>query len=466
MNGLPNFFMNTPCARKRFAIQVVLATAVVGIVAGVSTQTEDSPKVVRPTVVEINMNHMIQPVSAEYMLRGIRHANEINAAAVLIVLSTPGGLEKSLREMIKGMIESEAPVIVYVSPSGSRAASAGFFLLLAADVAVMAPGTNTGAAHPVLLGGQKIPEVMEKKIVNDTSAYIRSIASKRGRNVELAEEGVRESRSFTEKEALEGNLIDAVASSAEEIFEELDGKTIQRFDNGTTVMQVAGARVELYSMTRRERVLSRIVEPNIAFLLAALGVIGLYIEFTHPGLILPGVAGAISLVLALFAFNLLPINGTGVLLLVLAVVLFVLEAQIASHGILAAGGVISMIIGALILIDSPLPGAQIHLATALGVAIPMGIITVILLRAVLAAHRRKALTGDAGMIDARGVTQTELSLQGTVFVRGEIWNARSRGKIPKGASIRVKSMDGLTLVVEPLEDPSEGAQLSPQGETK
>jgi membrane-bound serine protease (ClpP class) len=466
LNGLPNFFMNTPCARKRFAIQVVLATAVVGIVAGVSTQAEDSPKVVRPTVVEINMNHMIQPVSAEYMLRGIRHANEINAAAVLIVLSTPGGLEKSLREMIKGMIESEAPVIVYVSPSGSRAASAGFFLLLAADVAVMAPGTNTGAAHPVLLGGQKIPEVMEKKIVNDISAYIRSIASKRGRNVELAEEGVRESRSFTEKEALEGNLIDAVASSAEEIFEELDGKTIQRFDNGTTVMQVAGARVELYSMTRRERVLSRIVEPNIAFLLAALGVIGLYIEFTHPGLILPGVAGAISLVLALFAFNLLPINGTGVLLLVLAVVLFVLEAQIASHGILATGGVISMIIGALILIDSPLPGAQIHLATALGVAIPMGIITVILLRAVLAAHRRKTLTGDAGMIDARGVTQTELSLQGTVFVRGEIWNARSRGKIPKGASIRVKSMDGLTLVVESLEDPSEGAQLSPQGETK
>ena len=466
MNGLPNFFMNTPCARKRFAIQVVLATAVVGIVAGVSTQAEDSPKVVRPTVVEINMNHMIQPVSAEYMLRGIRHANEINAAAVLIVLSTPGGLEKSLREMIKGMIESEAPVIVYVSPSGSRAASAGFFLLLAADVAVMAPGTNTGAAHPVLLGGQKIPEVMEKKIVNDISAYIRSIASKRGRNVELAEEGVRESRSFTEKEALEGNLIDAVASSAEEIFEELDGKTIQRFDNGTTVMQVAGARVALYSMTRRERVLSRIVEPNIAFLLAALGVIGLYIEFTHPGLILPGVAGAISLVLALFAFNLLPINGTGVLLLVLAVVLFVLEAQIASHGILATGGVISMIIGALILIDSPLPGAQIHLATALGVAIPMGIITVILLRAVLAAHRRKTLTGDAGMIDARGVTQTELSLQGTVFVRGEIWNARSRRKIPKGASIRVKSMDGLTLVVESLEDPSEGAQLSPQGETK
>ena len=363
-------------------------------------------------------------------------------------------------------MSSEAPVIVYVSPSGSRAASAGFFLLLAADVAVMAPGTNTGAAHPVLLGGQKIPEVMEKKIVNDISAYIRSIASKRGRNVELAEEGVRESRSFTEKEALEGNLIDAVASSAEEIFEELDGKTIQRFDNGTTVMQVAGARVELYSMTRRERVLSRIVEPNIAFLLAALGVIGLYIEFTHPGLILPGVAGAISLVLALFAFNLLPINGTGVLLLVLAVVLFVLEAQIASHGILATGGVISMIIGALILIDSPLPGAQIHLATALGVAIPMGIITVILLRAVLAAHRRKTLTGDAGMIDARGVTQTELSLQGTVFVRGEIWNARSRGKIPKGASIRVKSMDGLTLVVESLEDPSEGAQLSPQGETK
>lgn len=475
MNRLPDYFyehawfMTTPGYKKRFAVLLALVTAVVGIVsvvAVVSTQAEDSPKMVRPVVVEIDLSHMIQPVSAEYMLRGIRHANEINAAAVLIVLSTPGGLEKSLREMIKGMIESEAPVIVYVSPSGSRAASAGFFLLLAADVAVMAPGTNTGAAHPVLLGGQKIPEVMEKKIVNDTSAYIRSIASKRGRNVELAEKAVRESRSYTEKEALEGNLIDAIASSAEEIFEKFDGKTIQRFNDDAAELHLAGARVEPYSMTRRERFLSQIVEPNIAFLLAALGVIGLYIEFTHPGLIFPGVAGAISLVLALFAFNLLPINGTGVVLLLLAVVLFVLEVQIASHGILAAGGILSMIIGAVILIDSPWPGAQIHLSTALGVAIPMGIITVILLRAALAAYRRKALTGDAGMIGARGVTRTELSPQGSVFVRSEIWNARSRGKIPQGASIRVESLDGLTLVVELLEDPGEGAQLSSQGETK
>ena len=444
--------MTTPGYKKRATISLLLATAIVAVAAVVSTQAEDSPAVVRPTVVEIDLSQMIQPVSVEYALRGIRHANQIDAAAVLIILSTPGGLEKSLREMIKGMIESEVPVIVYVSPSGSRAASAGFFLLLAADVAVMAPGTNTGAAHPVLLGGQKIPEVMEKKIVNDTSAYIRSIASKRGRNVELAEEGVRESRSFTEKEALEGNLIDAVASSAEEIFEKFDGKTIKRFAKGTTVMQVAGARVELYSMTRRERVLSRIVEPNIAFLLAALGVIGLYIEFTHPGLILPGVAGAISLVLALFAFHLLPINGTGVLLLFLAVVLFVLEAQIASHGILASGGILSMIFGALILIDSPWPGAQIHLGTALAVAIPMGIITVILMRLALSAYRKKAMTGDVGMLNSVGVAQTDLDPMGSIFVHGEIWSARSREKIPKGTRVRVRAFEGLMLIVESSQD--------------
>jgi membrane-bound serine protease (ClpP class) len=448
--------------RKRATHYGALLLLAAGV--GVGAVSPDQPGA--GTVVRIDLDEMIQPVSAEYALRGIEHANEIQAEAVLIVLSTPGGLEKSLREIVKGMVDSQVPVIVYVSPSGSRAASAGFFLLIAADVAVMAPGTNTGAAHPVLMGGRQIGKTMEEKIRNDAAAYIRSLAAKRGRNVELAEKGVRESRSYTEKEALEGNLINAVATSTQEIFRNFDGKTIRRFNDETVVLQLAGVKVDPYPMTRRERFLSNIIEPNIAFLLAALGVIGLYVEFTNPGLIVPGVAGAISLVLSLFAFNFLPINWTGVLLLFLAVVLFVLEAQIASHGILAAGGVLSMVIGSLILVDSPWPEARIHLSTALGVAIPLGIITVILLRAALTAHRRKAMTGDAQMLDATGTAQSDLDLTGTVFIRGELWSARSEEKISQDTRVRVKSMEGLILVVEPIADSRPKTESPSGGETK
>jgi membrane-bound serine protease (ClpP class) len=448
--------------RKRATHYGALLLLAAGV--GVGAVSPDQPGA--GTVVRIDLDEMIQPVSAEYALRGIEHANEIQAEAVLIVLSTPGGLEKSLREIVKGMVDSQVPVIVYVSPSGSRAASAGFFLLIAADVAVMAPGTNTGAAHPVLMGGRQIGKTMEEKIRNDAAAYIRSLAAKRGRNVELAEKGVRESRSYTEKEALEGNLINAVATSTQEIFRNFDGKTIRRFNDETVVLQLAGVKVDPYPMTRRERFLSNIIEPNIAFLLAALGVIGLYVEFTNPGLIVPGVAGAISLVLSLFAFNFLPINWTGVLLLFLAVVLFVLEAQIASHGILAAGGVLSMVIGSLILVDSPWPEARIHLSTALGVAIPLGIITVILLRAAITAHRRKAMTGDAQMLDATGTAQSDLDLTGTVFIRGELWSARSEEKISQDTRVRVKSMEGLILVVEPIADSRPKTESPSGGETK
>ncbi len=417
-----------------------------------------------PTVVRIDLDKMISPISAEYTLRGIEHANRTDAAAILIVLSTPGGLEKSLREIVTGVVESKVPVIVYVSPSGSHAASAGFFLLIASDVAVMAPGTNTGAAHPVLMGGAEIGKTMEEKIRNDAAAYMRTLASKRGRNVDLAEKGVRESRSYTEKEAIEGNLIDLVAATEEEIFEKFDGKTIRRFDDETTELHLAGARVEGFPMNRSEEFLARIVEPNIAFLLAAMGVIGLYIEFTHPGLIFPGVAGAISLVLSLYAFHFLPVNFTGVLLLILAIVLFALEAQIASHGILAAGGILSMVIGALILIDSPWPEARIHLLTAVGVALPMGFITVVLLRLVLTSQRRKAVTGDARMLGAVGIAVNDIDATGTVRVLGEIWTGRSQTKIPKWARVRVKALEGLTLVIEPIEVPKGEAHDSPRSQ--
>lgn len=402
-----------------------------------------------PLVVEIDLNDIVEPVSAEYVEHGIAHANQIGASAVLLELSTPGGLESSMREIVQAIISSRVPVITYVAPSGSRAASAGFFILLAGDVAAMAPGTNTGAAHPVMMNGADIGKTMEAKIENDAAAYMRSIAGKRGRNVQLAEDGVRQSKSWTEKEALDNHLIDAVANTPQDLFAQLDGKTIKRFDGSSAVLHLAGERLEVYSMTARERLLSRLADPNIAFILGALGALCLYLEFTHPGMVLPGVAGAIAMVLALYGFHLLPINYTGVLLILIALALFALEVKVASHGVLATGGVIAMVVGALVLIQSPWPGAQIRLSTALSVTLPVAVISVILVRFALVARRRKAVTGEEGMIDAVGVARTDLAPSGKVLVHGELWEARAIGNIPTGSRVRVRKVEGLTLVVEP-----------------
>jgi membrane-bound serine protease (ClpP class) len=404
----------------------------------------------RPVVVEVNLDDVVQPVTSEYVTRGIAYANQIHASAILLELSTPGGLESSMREIISAIVASRVPVITYVAPSGHRAASAGFYILISGDLAVMAPGTNTGAAHPVVLGSPDLGKTMEEKIENDAAAYIRSIADKRGRNTKLAEEGVRQSKSFTESESLNGKLIDAIANSPDAIFSQYDGKTIKRFDDSTTTLHLAGAVIDPYLMTTRERFLSTIADPNIAFILGALGVLCLYIEFTHPGMVAPGVVGAICLVLALFAFHMLPINYAGVLLIVVALALFVIEAKTPSHGVLAAGGVVAMVIGSLILIDSPMPGARIRLATSLSVTFPLAVILVIILRFALASRRRKIVTGEVGMIDSVGTAQTDLEPAGRIFVHGEIWEARTTGKIPKGARVRVRAVEGLTLVVEPV----------------
>ncbi len=410
------------------------------------------PAEVRPVVVEVDLDDVVQPVSEEYVERGIRYANQIDAQAVLLELSTPGGLESSMRNIVQAIISSRVPVITYVAPSGSRAASAGFFILLAGDLAVMAPGTNTGAAHPVMIGGAEIGKTMEAKIENDAAAYIRSFAEKRRRNVQLAEAGVRESKSYTEREALEGHLINAVANSPKDILTQFDGKNTERFDGTTTTLHLRGARIEPYVMTTRERFLSRVADPNIAFILGALGVLCLYIEFTHPGVVAPGVVGAIALILALFAFHLLPINYAGVILILLALTLFVLEAKAATHGVLAAGGIVAMVVGSLILVDSPWPGARIRLATALSVTLPLAVIVVLLVRAALLAKRKKAVTGDAGMIDSVGVARTDLQPQGKVMVHGELWDARAKVKVPAGTRVRVKLVDGLTLEVEPMSE--------------
>jgi membrane-bound serine protease (ClpP class) len=402
----------------------------------------------RPRVVEIKLDMMIHQVSAEYVERGIRYANAQNADAILLELNTPGGLVTATQELVQAIYASRAPVITYVAPSGATAASGGFFVLIAGDLAVMAPGTNTGASHPVLLLGGEPNKTMNEKIESDLASYIRSIAQKRGRNVTLADDAVRKSSSFTDKEALDGKLIDAIESSPRDIFTQYEGKAVPRFNGGSTTLRLADAEVETYPMTHIEALLVWVADPNIAFLLGAIGLLCIYIEFTHPGMVAPGAVGAICLLLALYAFNFLPINYAGVLLIITGLALFALEVKVTSHGVLAAGGVIALVLGAIILVKSPWPEARIHLPTALSVALPLAFITVILLRFAIAAKRRKAVTGEAGMIGLVGVAQTDLDPAGKILVRGEIWGARAAQRIPQGARVRVREIEGLTLVVE------------------
>jgi len=402
----------------------------------------------RPRVVEIKLDMMIHQVSAEYVERGIRYANEQNADAILLELNTPGGLVTATQELVQAIYASKAPVITYVAPSGASAASGGFFVLLAGDLAVMAPGTNTGASHPVDMMGGQPDKTMSEKIENDLASYIRSIAQKRGRNVTLADDAVRKSSSFSDKEALEGKLIDAVEASPSAIFAQYDGKPVQRFSGSPTTLHLANADVETYPMTRIESLLVWVADPNIAFLLGAIGLVCLYIEFTHPGMVAPGVVGAISLVLALYAFNFMPINYAGVLLIITALALFALEAKLTSHGVLAGGGILAMVLGAMILVKSPWPEARIHFPTALSVALPLGFITIVLLRFAIAAKRRKAVTGEAGMIGLVGVAQTDIDPAGEILVHGELWKARAANRISQGARVRVREIEGLTLVVE------------------
>jgi membrane-bound serine protease (ClpP class) len=396
---------------------------------------------------------MIHHVSAEYVMRGIKFANDSHADAVLLELNTPGGLENSMRDIVTAILNSRVPVITYVAPSGASAASAGFFILEAGDLAVMAPGTNSGAAHPVVLGGAEIGKTMEAKIENDAAAYMRSIAGKRGRNSALAEDAVRKSSSYTDKEALDGKLIDAVLSTPSDIFEKYDGKTIKRFNDTTTTLHSKNAEIVPFTMPGLEEFLAWVADPNIAFILGALGLACLYIEFTHPGMVAPGVVGAVALVLAMYAFNLLPINSMGVLLILVGLGLLALEVKMGSHGILAAGGILALLLGALLLVNSPWPQARIHLSTALSVALPLGAITVFLLQLAITAKRRKAVTGEAGMVGSLGVAKTDLEPSGMVLVHGELWEARARQRIEKGARVRVREVEGLTLVVEPAPEP-------------
>lgn len=412
------------------------------------------------TVVELRIDGEIEPVLAEYIVNGIAAAGREHARLVLITLNTPGGLDSSMRSIVQAILRSTVPVAAYVYPTGSRAASAGFFVLLSADIAAMSPGTDTGAASPIMvIGGQpvQIDETLHKKIVNEATAYLRSYVSQRGRNTDLAATAVTEAKAFSQQEALDGKLIDLAASSPEDLLAKLDGRTITRFDGTTVRLALANAAIVPREMTARERFLSRVVQPDAFFILLIVGALGLYIEFTHPGMFAPGVIGGIALVLALFAMHMLPVNFAGLLLIVLSMALFVLEAKFPTHGVLGVGGVIAMILGALMLIRSPLTGGGVSLGTALGVAVPFAVIVVILMRLVLRSRTWKPTTGKEELIGKEGeVTEAVEAAAGTGMVRvhGELWRAASdRANIPRGARVRVKSVEGLLLEVEAVQPP-------------
>ena len=401
-------------------------------------------------ILKVTIDGVIHPITEEVVDRAIREAEANGDSAVLIVLRTPGGLETSMRKMIEKIVASKVPVIIYVSPGGSRAASAGFFLLVSADVAAMAPGTNTGAAHPVVIGQEKVDEIMNAKMTNDSAAFMRSIVAKRGRNVELAEKAVLESVSFTEQEALDQKLIDIVAKDEADLFAQLEGRTITRFNGETQVLKLAGQPVRERVMTLRQRVMNWMMDPNIAFLLLSLGALALYAEFNHPGAILPGVVGLILILLAVFALNLLPTRFAALTLIVIAFVLFALEAKFTSYGVLGAGGVVCMTLGAVLLVDGPIPEMRVQWLTALAISVPFGVIAVFLMTIAMRAMRLKVVTGEQGLVGEVGVAKTPLVPEGKIFVHGEIWNAVSTAPVAVGDEVRVESIDGLTLAVRPV----------------
>jgi len=407
----------------------------------------------RAEVLKIVVNDTIQPISAEYITRAIDEARRRNDQAILIEMNTPCGLVSSTREIIEKISSSPVPVIVYVTPTGGHAGSAGIFILESADVAAMAPGTASGAAHPVTFIGPvqvKPDEEMNRKIENDAAALMRSVTSKRGRSIEAAESAVRESKSFSDQEALAQHLIDYIATSPEDLFRQMNGKTFKRFNGDSASLNLTGQTVVPFNMTLKETILDSLMEPDFAFLLLIIGALALYFEFNHPGAVIPGAVGIVFILLAAFALNLLPTRYAALGLILGAFGLFAAEAKFATHGVLTVGGIVLLTLGGLLLVDSPIPELRVHLLTALAVSIPFGLITAFLMTIAVKARRNKVVTGAQGLVGETGVAQTELSPQGKVFVHGELWDAVASTALPVGQLVVVRQIDGLTLQVDPL----------------
>lgn len=421
------------------------------LIAGLVLLLAPRPLAQGPVVYTAEVDGIIQPVVAEYLRGAIAQADAANAALLVITLRTPGGLLDTTRDINTAIIGAKTPVAVWVGPSGSRAASAGFIITIAADVAAMAPGTHIGAAHPVSGDGSKMDETMAKKAASDTASYGRTLAQARKRNAVLIEQAVVDSRSFTEQEAVGAQppLIDVVAADIDELLAKLDGRTIVRFDGRSETLDLAGATRQPIEMTWAQRVLSTIAHPQIAYLLLTLGMLGLTVEFWNPGAIFPGVAGGICLLLAFFALQVLPVSYAGVLLILLGLVLLILEINVTSFGVLAAGGVAALFFGSLMLIDSPLPELQIGLGMIVPITLTLSGIILFLVRLAVKAQKQRSVTGVAGMVDEVGqaLTSIEPGGVGRVQTHGEIWTATAEEPIAAGEKVRVVDVKGLLLTV-------------------
>ena len=429
----------------------VLAALVVALLAVPLCAAPDTPvaQVGSARVIEVSIDGVIQPILAEFMDGAFDQAARTKASLILITMNTPGGLDTSMRQIIQRIISSPVPVVVYVSPSGSRAASAGFYILLSADIAAMAPGTDTGAASPIfMVGGTSIQvdETLKRKAMNEAAAYLRSITGKRGRNVELAEKAVTEAKAFSDTEALKDNLIDLIVTP-DELLGKLDGRTVTRFDGSTVTLSLKNPVRTRIEVSAKQRFLGWVAQPDLLFILLILGIGGLYVEFTHPGVILPGVIGGAALLLFLVGAEVVPLNWFGILLIAAAVMMFVLEAKVTSHGALALGGILAMLAGALILVRSPITGMGVSLGVAAGVTLPFAFITVMVMRLAMRTFSLKQSTGTGLLVGATGEVRDAIDGTGMVFVRGELWRASSAEKIPAGARVRVLRVEGLMLQV-------------------
>ena len=404
-----------------------------------------------PQVAVITVQGPINPVKANYLKKNLEAAGSRGDRLLLVELDTPGGLDSAMRGAVQSIFASSVPVAVYVTPSGARAASAGAVIGLSADILAMAPGTNIGAAHPVTVGGEKPDKVMEAKIVNDAEAYIEGIARKRGRNVELARKMVRESISLPSEAALQQQVIDLIAADRQELLAKLEGRKVLR-GGKEVVLNLAGARVTSYEMGTRDKILDAISNPDVAYVLMLLGMLGLFFELSNPGVILPGVIGGISLLLSFFAFQTLPVNYTGMALILLGIILFIAEIKVVSYGMLAVGGMVSMVLGSLMLFPSPEPYLRLSWSVIIVTVLTTTIFFLVVIAKVVQAHREKTITGVEAMPGEQGVADTDIMPEGKVMLRGEYWNAESSEPIMKGEKVQVVEVNGLHLKVQKVQN--------------
>ncbi len=395
----------------------------------------------------VELDGVVHAVSADHVVSAIAEAEAAKAPLVVLRIDTPGGLETAMRQIVDKLLNSRVPVVAFIGPAGARADSAGFVIAIASDLVAMAPGTSLGAAHPVSAMGGSVDETMSKKMTSAVAAYVRGKAERRGRNVELAEKAVVESRSFTEREAIEGRLADLVAADVPALLKAIEGREVRRFDGTTTTLRLEGEAVQVVTMSWRRAILSAIARPEVLFLLLLGALAGIGAEISHPGGLFPGILGALCLILLLFASQILPINWSGVLLIALGVILFAAEVKVTSYGLLTAGGLVSVVLGALMLVDSPLPELRVAWSTLLPGALLLAAWTILLVRMVVAAQRRKPTTGESGLVGRAAVAIEPLVPEGFVSIQGERWRARAEAPVAAGETVEVRAVDGLTLHV-------------------